>query len=66
MFPMRWISFFIDSDIEEILKVSFDIMELEEDFYEKYPVAARMIYSGNEPSVYAKEHLGFPSGVVAP
>lgn len=58
--------FFLDSDIEEILKVSFDIMELEEDFYEKYPVAARMIYSGNEPSVYAKEHLGFPSGVVAP
>ena len=53
--------FFLDSDIEEILKVSFEITELEEEFYDTYPVAASMIYSENEPSVYAKEHLGFPS-----
>ena len=53
--------FFLDSDIEEILKSSFDITELEEEFFEKYPVASKMIYSENEPSAYAKEHLGFPS-----
>ena len=57
--------FFLDADIEEILKVSFDITELEEDFHDKYALAASMIYSENEPSVYAKEHLGFPSRVVA-
>lgn len=53
--------FFLDSDIEEIVKDSFDITELEQDFYENFPAAARMIYSQNEPSAYAKEHLGFPS-----
>jgi hypothetical protein len=53
--------FFLDTDIEEILKSSFEITELEQEFYEKYPVSANMIYSNNEPSMYAKEHLGFPS-----
>jgi len=53
--------FFLDSDIEEIIKSSFDITELEQEFYENYTVAAGMIYSENEPSAYAKEHLGFPS-----
>ena len=53
--------FFLDDDIEEILKVSFEITELEQDFYDTYPVPASMIYSENEPSMYAKEHLGFPS-----
>ena len=53
--------FFLDDDIEEILKVSFEMTELEEEFYVNYPVPASMIYSENEPSLYAKEHLGFPS-----
>jgi hypothetical protein len=53
--------FFLDIDIEEILKGSFEITELEEEFYVNYPVSASMIYSENEPSVYAKENLGFPS-----
>ena len=53
--------FFLDNDIEEIIKVSFEITELEQEFYRKYPICANMIYTENEPSLYAKEHLGFPS-----
>ena len=52
---------FLDNDIEEIIKVTFEITELEQEFYRKYPICANMIYSENEPSLYAKEHLGFPS-----
>jgi hypothetical protein len=53
--------FFLDTDFEEILKGSFEITELEQELYVKYPVSASTIYSDNEPSMYAKEHLGFPS-----
>ena len=36
--------FFLDSDVEKIIKSSFDITELEQEFYENYTVAAGMIY----------------------
>ena len=54
-------SFFLDDDIEEILKASLDITDLEEDFYEKFTAVAKTIYLEKEPSAFAKNELGFPS-----
>ena len=54
-------TFFLDADIEEIVKASIDITEVEEDFYEKFTAFAETIYLQKEPSAFAKEILGFPS-----
>jgi hypothetical protein len=53
--------FLLDADIEEIVRSSIDITEVEEDFYTKYPTFAKTIYFEKEPSVFAKVELGFPS-----
>jgi hypothetical protein len=53
--------YFLDDDIEEILKASFDLEELEESFYERYTELAQTIYLEKEPSEYAQAILGFPS-----
>jgi hypothetical protein len=54
--------YFLDDDIEEILKAVLDReQELTEDFYEKYTEIAETIYLEKEPSDYAQTILGFPS-----
>jgi hypothetical protein len=53
--------YFLDDDIEEIVKCSIDISEQEDTFYEDYTEVAKMIYSEKEPSAFAKDTLGFPS-----
>jgi hypothetical protein len=53
--------YFLDNDIEEILKAVLDREELTEDFYEKYTELAGTIYLEKEPSNYAQTILGFPS-----
>jgi hypothetical protein len=52
---------FLDVDIEDIVKQSFAITELNDKFYSKYPTAVRLIYWDKEPSDYAKMILGFMS-----
>ena len=52
---------FLDDAIDEIIKTSFDLEELNDEFYEKYTAFARTIYSEKEPSDYAQSILGFPS-----
>jgi hypothetical protein len=54
-------SFFLDDDIEEIVKASCEPDVLNDEFYVKYPEFARKMYSFQEPSDFAKENLGFPS-----
>ena len=54
-------SFLLDKDIEETVRSSFCITELDEDFYSKYPGIAKIVYLKKEPSDYAKNELGFPS-----
>ena len=54
-------SFFLDKDIEEIVRATVDVTEIEEDFFDKYTAVARTIYSEKEPSDFAKNELGFPS-----
>jgi hypothetical protein len=51
--------YFLDNNIEEIIKQTFDITELKEEFYDKFTTVANSIYLEKEPSDYAKEHLGF-------
>jgi len=54
-------SFFLDDDIEEIVRASLDVTAVEDDFYEKFTEVAKTIYSEKEPSDFAKIELGFPS-----
>lgn len=51
---------FLDDDIDEILKASFDSTELNDDFYDNFTEFAETIYLKKEPSSYAKDELGFP------
>jgi hypothetical protein len=53
--------YFMDNDIEEIVKLSCDADEINMQFYENYPEFASKIYSKQEPSTFAKDTLGFPS-----
>ena len=53
--------YFLDNNIEEIIKQTFDITELEEEFYDKYTKVTNSIYLEKEPSDYAKKNLGFSS-----
>ena len=53
--------YFLNNDIEEILKAVLDREELTEDFYEKYTEIAETIYLEKEPSDYAQTIIGFPS-----
>jgi hypothetical protein len=53
--------FLLDADIEEIVRSSIDITEMEEDFYDNYTSFAKTIYFKKEPSDFAKGELGFPS-----
>jgi hypothetical protein len=53
--------YFLDNDIEEILKAVLDREELTEDFYEKYTELAGTIYLEKELSDYAPTILDFPS-----
>jgi len=52
---------FLDDDIQEIIKATFDFEELNDSFYEKFTSLAKTIYMEKEPSDYAKTILGFPS-----
>ena len=52
--------FFLDDDIEEIIKASFDSTEIDHEFYETYKQFAKTLYSEKEPSDFAKMELGFP------
>jgi hypothetical protein len=54
-------TFFLDEDIEEIVKASFDPDELDDDFYTKYGDLSQTIYLNKEPSDFARHMLGFPS-----
>ena len=36
--------YFLDNDIEEIVKQTFNITELEEDFHDKFTMVAKSIY----------------------
>ena len=54
-------NYFMDSDIEEIVKVSCDVDEINDQFYDNFPDFAKKIYSEKEPSAFAKDMLGFPS-----
>ena len=54
-------SFFLDDDIEEIVKISCGPDVLGEEFYVKYPEFASKMYCFQEPSDFAKKELGFPS-----
>jgi hypothetical protein len=53
--------FFLDDDIEEIVKASFHDSEMNDDFYEKYTSVAKTFYLEKDPSHFAKSVLGFPS-----
>ena len=53
--------FFVDDDIEEIVKTSFHVSEMNDDFYEKYTSVAKTLYLEKDPSHFAKSVLGFPS-----
>lgn len=53
--------YFLDNDIEEIVKLSCDADEINKEFYAAYPEFASKIYSKQEPSSFAKDELGFPS-----
>jgi hypothetical protein len=53
--------YFLDVDIEEIVKASCEPEEINVEFFEKYPDFASKIYVDKEPSMFAKEQLGFPS-----
>ena len=52
---------FLDDDIDEILKASFEETELDDDFYGNFTTFANHIYCNKEPSSYAKDDLGFPA-----
>ena len=54
-------SFFLDDDIEEIIKVSCESEVLDDQLYVKYPDFASKVYCFQEPSDFAKDTLGFPS-----
>ena len=54
-------NFLLDADIEEIVRSSIDITEVDEDFYDNYIAFPKTIYFEKEPSVFAKEELGFPT-----
>jgi hypothetical protein len=54
-------SFFLDDDIEEIVRASLDVTAIDDDFYEKFTAVAKTIYLEKEPSDFAKNELGFPS-----
>jgi hypothetical protein len=51
----------MDDDIEEILQTSFELTEMNDNFYEKYTTFAKNIYSKQDPSHFAKSILRFPS-----
>jgi hypothetical protein len=52
---------FMDDDVEEILQTSFELTEMNDNFYEKYATFAKNIYSKQDPSHFSKSILGFPS-----
>ena len=59
--PVVLEKFFLDDDIEEIVKTSFHVSEMNDDFYEKYTSVAKTFYLEKDPSHFAKSVLGFPS-----
>lgn len=52
--------FFMDQDIEVFIKEEFDIAELDNEFYTKYPELAKKLWSGIHYPEFALQ-LGFPS-----
>ena len=52
-------AFFMDSDIEKIIKQEFDETELNIDFYKKYPELARKLWSGTSLYPDYANELGF-------
>jgi len=59
--PVVFEKYFLDDDVEEILKISSDLEELCDTFYDRYTALAESIYLNKEPSAYAQTILGFPS-----
>jgi hypothetical protein len=53
--------FFLDADIEEIVKASFDTKDLNDEFYVKYRALSETIYFKKEPSAFAHIQLGLPT-----
>lgn len=53
--------FFLDQDIEEIIRASFDSNEIKPEFFANYTAFSHKIYCKREPSAFAKDMLGFPS-----
>ena len=53
--------YFLDDDIDKIVKASFDMEDLNDTFYERFTALAETIYLEKEPSGYAHTILGFPS-----
>ena len=54
-------SFFLDDDIEDIVKTSCEDDVLNDQFYTDYTSFAKKMYCYREPSDFAKTKLGFPS-----
>ena len=53
--------YFMNDDIEEIIKIACDSEEVNAQFYDTYTTFARKIYLTQESSEFAKNELGFPS-----
>ena len=51
--------YFMDEDIQEMVEIAFDRNYLNESFFSDYPEEASFIYSGNYPSSWARNVLGF-------
>jgi hypothetical protein len=54
-------NYFLDVDIEEIVKASCEPDESNDKFYVKYPDFASKKYLNKELSMFAKDQLRFPS-----
>ena len=53
--------YFMDANIEEIIKLSVDFDEINIQFHGNYPDFANEIYLNKVPSTFAKDELGFLS-----
>jgi hypothetical protein len=53
-------TFFLDNDIEDIIREAFEEDDLNQDFYATYPILAEKLWSGPPYPEYARS-LGYPS-----
>lgn len=57
--PLALDSFFLDDDIVDLIKTEFDAEDLNKEFYSKFPVLARILWSGPNYPDFARD-IGFP------